>query len=94
MFRVIRAVRFLRGTPLDPAGWTEHRRGERQLITDYEQRVEELLAGLRLENRDVAAEIARLPEQVRGFDTVKDQNLRDAREKEAELLESFRLTSA
>jgi len=93
-FRVIRAFRFLRGTPLDPAGWTEHRRAERQLITDYEQRVEELLAGLRLENRDVAAEIARLPELVRGFDTVKDQNLRDASEKEAELLESFRLTAS
>ena len=93
VFRVIRAFRFLRGTPFDPAGWTEHRKGERQWIRDYEARVEELLSGLSPENRDVAVEIAALPEQVRGFDTVKDQNLRDAREKEAELLDAFRRTA-
>jgi len=64
------------------------------MIEDYEKRVEELLAGLRAENRDVAVEIARLPEQIRGFDTVKDQNHHDVLEKEAELLEAFRLTAS
>ena len=94
IFRVIRAFRFLRGTPFDPAGWTLHRRSERQMIEDYEKRIEELLVGLRAENRDVAVEIARLPEQIRGFDTVKDQNHHDVLEKEAELLEAFRLTAS
>jgi indolepyruvate ferredoxin oxidoreductase len=94
VFRVIRAFRFLRGTPFDFAGWTEHRRGERRLIADYERRVEELIAGLSAGNRDVATEIARLPEQVRGFDTVKDENLRNVREKEAELLRAFQLSTS
>src|SRR4030095_6913845 len=48
--------------------WPPHRRLDRRLIRDYEARVEELLAGLSPETSDLAVEIARLPELVRGFD--------------------------
>jgi len=92
MFPVLRVLargRFLRGTPFDPFGWTAHRRLERRLIRDYEARVEELLAGLSPDSFDVAVEIARIPEHVRGFDTVKEEQLAQAREKEAELLAAF-----
>jgi len=92
MFPVLRLLargRFLRGTPFDPFGWTAHRRLERRLIRDYETRVEELLAGLSPESFDLAVEIANIPEHIRGFDTVKEEQLAQAREKEAELLASF-----
>jgi indolepyruvate ferredoxin oxidoreductase len=92
MFPVLRLLargRFLRGTPFDPCGWTAHRRLERRLIREYETRVEELLAGLSPDNVDVAAEIARVPEHIRGFDTVKEEQLAQAREKEKELLAAF-----
>jgi indolepyruvate ferredoxin oxidoreductase len=92
MFPVLRLLargRFLRGTPFDPCGWTAHRRLERRLIREYEARVEELLAGLSPDSYDVAVEIARIPEHVRGFDTVKEEQLAQAREKEAELLAAF-----
>jgi indolepyruvate ferredoxin oxidoreductase len=82
--------RFLRGTPFDPFGWTAHRRGERALIREYETRLDELLAGLSAENRDLAVEIASLPEWIRGFDLVKDRHLETARTKERELLAAFR----
>jgi indolepyruvate ferredoxin oxidoreductase len=97
MFPVLRLLargKFLRGTPFDPCGWTAHRRLERRLVREYEARVEELLAGLSPGNHELAVEIARIPEQIRGFDTVKEEQLAHARAKEAELLAAFRLRAA
>jgi len=94
IFRVLsllRHGRWLRGTPLDPFGWSAHRRLERRLIRDYEARVAELIAGLGPDSHATAVEIARLPERIRGFDTVKEEQLAHARAKEAELLAAFRL---
>jgi indolepyruvate ferredoxin oxidoreductase len=94
MFRVLSLLRHgkvLRGTPFDPCGWTAHRRLERQVLRDYEARMAELLAGLTPDAHEVAVEIARIPELIRGFDTVKEEHLAHARAKEAELLEAFRL---
>jgi indolepyruvate ferredoxin oxidoreductase len=34
-FRVLRAARHLRGTPLDPFGWTSERRAERGFLAEY-----------------------------------------------------------
>jgi indolepyruvate ferredoxin oxidoreductase len=87
-------LRFLRGTPLDPFGRTPHRRAERALIAEYEAIVEELLEGLTPESRDLAAEIASLPERIRGFDSVKDRHLEEVRARQAELLAAFRRPSA
>ena len=91
VFRVTARLKFLRGTPLNPFGWRAHRRLERSLIGEYERSVEGLLDGLSAENLDLSVEIATLPEQVRGFDTVKESHLAAAREKEAELREALRL---
>jgi indolepyruvate ferredoxin oxidoreductase len=90
VFRGMARLRFLRGTPFDPFGWTAHRRLERELVRAYEARVAELVAGLAAGNLDLAAQIAGLPEQIRGFDTVKEQSLAQVREKEQELLAAFR----
>jgi indolepyruvate ferredoxin oxidoreductase len=81
----------LRGTPLDPFGWTAHRRRERELIREYERTLGDLLAGLTPDTHELAVAIASIPEQVRGFDLVKDEHLRAAKTKEAELLAGFRL---
>jgi len=90
-FKLLAKLKFLRGTPLDLLGRTAHRRMERQLIRDYETSLDEILRGLCLENRDVAVEIASLPELIRGFDTVKERSLEETRPKWAELMRSFRL---
>jgi len=63
----------LRGTALDPFGYTEERKMERQLINDYEQLVDELMARKTADNHDIAVELAKLPEQIRGFGHVKDK---------------------
>jgi indolepyruvate ferredoxin oxidoreductase len=90
-FRALAPFKFLRGTRLDPFGRTAHRRLERELIGEYEAILDEICAGLTPQSHELAVEIASLPEQIRGFDLVKERHLHDARAKQAELLAAFRL---
>jgi indolepyruvate ferredoxin oxidoreductase len=41
------------------------------------------------DNHALAVEIARLPEQIRGFGHIKERNLAKAKEREASLLAAF-----
>ena len=88
-FRVLARFKFLRGTPVDPFGWTAERRMERRLIGEYEAVVDRLLAGLSLDNHALAVDIARLPLDMRGFGHIKDANVARAKKREAELLDAF-----
>ncbi len=90
-FRALRLFVRLRGTPLDPFGWTAHRRWERKRIAEYEQTLAELLDGLTPESLPLAVELASLPEHVRGFDDVKERQHEAVQAKQAELLAAFRL---
>ena len=83
-------ARHLRHTPLDVFNQTAHRKREWALLAEYETTLDELLRELSLENRELAVQIAEIPEHIRGFDTVKDDQLTSAKEKEAELLDAFR----
>ncbi|RSN67317.1 hypothetical protein DMH08_13680 [Actinomadura sp. WAC 06369] len=93
-FRALRAMRRLRGTPLDPFGAAAQRRAERRLVTGYVAVVNELVAGLRdgasPERRDLAAEIAELPDMVRGYEDVKTANIARYEERLRELLAAWR----
>ncbi|GIX36025.1 MAG: indolepyruvate ferredoxin oxidoreductase [Lysobacteraceae bacterium] len=88
-FRLLARLRFLRGTALDVFGYTAERRMERQLIEDYFRTVEHLLERLAPENVALAAEIASIPEGIRGYGHVKEAHLAEAKKKEAELLRAF-----
>ena len=90
VFKILARLKGLRGTSLDPFGYQPERRMERRLIDEYEATVEELLAGLDADNHRLAIDIAALPETVRGFAHVKERNLRQARNREADLLAAFR----
>ena len=83
-------LKFLRGTAFDPFGRTEERRTERALIADYQARLEEVLAGLEAGNHALAVEIARLPEQIRGFGHVKERNLAAVRKQWDALMARWR----
>jgi indolepyruvate ferredoxin oxidoreductase len=84
-------LKFLRGTPLNFFGYTDHRRLERRIIRDYEATLKELLRDLSAENLDTAVEIANLPDHIRGYEEVKERSLEDARAKQQDLMASFRL---
>ena len=94
LFRVLARLKRVRGTWLDPFGYTRERAMERRLITDYEATVGGLLATLNSANYDVTAEIAALPAQMRGYGPVKAANVARAKEREAGLLADFQSKTA
>jgi indolepyruvate ferredoxin oxidoreductase len=89
VFRVLKSLRFLRGTAFDPFGRTEERRTERALIREYEETVQRLLAGLTAQNHALAVQIASIPDEIRGFGHIKARNLEPARKKRDELLARY-----
>ncbi len=90
LLRGLAGMRFLRGTPLDPFGYTHERRIERALIVEYEALIDELLAGLDPSNHALAVELAWLPEGIRGFGPVKEQHLAEVRQRQAQLMSQWR----
>jgi indolepyruvate ferredoxin oxidoreductase len=92
LLKLLASVRALRGTPLDVFGHTRERRQERQLIARYRDVLHELANVLDRDNHPLAVEIARLPEQMRGFGHIKARNVEKAKAHEAELLAVLRGT--
>ncbi|MEO6973544.1 MAG: indolepyruvate ferredoxin oxidoreductase family protein, partial [Rhodoferax sp.] len=89
-FKVLARLKGLRGTALDVFGKTEERRTERALIGEYRASVEEVLKSLSAANHAMAVEIARIPEQIRGYGHVKARHLIVAREQWNALLAQWR----
>jgi indolepyruvate ferredoxin oxidoreductase len=88
--RTLAKLKGLRGTALDVFGYSAERRTERALIDQYRKQVEELLEGLTPQRLDLACEIAAIPEFIRGYGHVKDRHLKDAKAREAELVDAGR----
>ncbi|MCM0043512.1 MAG: indolepyruvate ferredoxin oxidoreductase family protein [Burkholderiaceae bacterium] len=86
VFPLLAKMRFLRGSMLDPFGHTEERKTERALITSYRETIAGLCASLTRERLPLVTEVARIPEEIRGYGHVKERHLRNAKEKEAKLL--------
>jgi len=80
-FKVLKHFKWLRGTALDVFGYTEERRTERALIAQYQSSVDTMLGQLSASNHALALEMARIPEQIKGFGHVKARHLAAAREK-------------
>jgi indolepyruvate ferredoxin oxidoreductase len=78
-FKIMRHLKFLRGTPLDVFGRTEERRTERALIGEYQSSMLVVLSHLSAHNHGLAVDVARIPEQIKGFGHVKERNLKVAR---------------
>ena len=89
-FRVLAMMKRVRGTALDVFGRSAERKVERQLITDYEALIDELLPRLAAYNHALAVELASIPEHIRGYGHVKERHLKAAKAKEAELIAAYR----
>jgi indolepyruvate ferredoxin oxidoreductase len=90
LFRLLAKFKFLRGTALDPFGYSNERRTERALVRDYEAMLEEVLARLHGDNHHIAVALAAIPEKIRGFGHVKMRHLKAAKADEAALLDQLR----
>ena len=78
-------LKCVRGTPMDVFGRTAERRMERQLIEDYRASIARALQVLSPATLQATLELARLPEQIRGFGHIKDASIVRARARWAEL---------
>ena len=89
--RLLSHMKFLRGTPFDLFGYASHRRKERELITWYRGLVEKVSARLTPDNLDVALEIASLPDQIRGYEKIKEASIdkvKKAAEEKLQMMQS------
>jgi indolepyruvate ferredoxin oxidoreductase len=93
-FGVLAGLKGLRGGALDVFGRSEERRTERALIAEYRACIDELLQTLDSGNRALAVEIARIPEDIRGYGHVKARQLAAARVKWQALMQRWRSSRA
>jgi indolepyruvate ferredoxin oxidoreductase len=82
---LLRRLRRLRGTRWDPFGRAAVRREERALPGWYRDLVTRALARLEAETYDAVVELARVPDQIRGYEDIKLRNAAAARERAAAL---------
>jgi indolepyruvate ferredoxin oxidoreductase len=85
-FGVLAGLKGLRGTVLDPFGYSDERRAERDLVKRYRAEVELILGRLGEANYGLLVEIARIPDLVRGYGPIKQANIEVADKKRAALL--------
>ena len=88
--RVLSRFKFLRGTPADPFGYFPERRLERRLIAEYETMLGEFADRLNADKLELALQIAKLPEQIRGYGEVKFAAVRKTAAVRATLLQQLR----
>ncbi|MDT3671258.1 MAG: indolepyruvate ferredoxin oxidoreductase family protein [Aromatoleum sp.] len=73
--KIVAKFKGLRGGVLDPFGKTAERRMERRLIEEYRTLIDSLLPRLTADNQQQIADIAALPEIVKGYGHIKDGNV-------------------
>jgi indolepyruvate ferredoxin oxidoreductase len=78
--RALATLRRLRGTRFDPFGYSRERRNERALIDEYCRLIEHLQRHGTDMDPDMVLRLAALPEQIKGFGTVKERAIRGVRE--------------
>jgi len=81
VLKLLARFRFLRGSRLDPFGYSAERRTERALIGEYEALVREILAGLDADRLELATEILGLAESIKGYGPIKEASIRRYRER-------------
>ncbi|WP_342619511.1 indolepyruvate ferredoxin oxidoreductase family protein [Rhodoferax sp. GW822-FHT02A01] len=85
VFGGLAKLKFLRGTLFDPFGYTHERRMERTLIEEYKFGIKATLPFIEVQPKK-CLELARIPEQIRGFGHVKLKALAEGRERQRVLL--------
>ena len=88
-YKVLAGMKGLRGTRLDIFGWHPERKLERALIKEYEALADKVLAGLRADNGEAAAQLLNLFNEIRGYGPVKSDAADKARARAAKLLADY-----
>jgi indolepyruvate ferredoxin oxidoreductase len=94
VLRVLARLRGLRGTKLDPFGYTADRRLDREVLARYEAMLERVVAELDESRLDLAVELASLPHNIRGYGPIKTTAAARARLDEDALWERWAAPAA
>ena len=89
-FGVLAKLKGLRGGALDVFARSAERRSEVALIAEYRACIDELLRTLDAAKLPLAARIARIPEEIRGYGHVKERHLLAARAQWGTLMAQWR----
>ncbi|MEH0076287.1 indolepyruvate ferredoxin oxidoreductase family protein [Pannonibacter sp. Pt2] len=89
-FRLMSKMKGLRGTAFDPFGRTAERRAERALVASYSADLQTIIAALPKAGYGLLVELARVPDLVRGYGPVKEENLKKAEAKRRQLLDRLK----
>jgi indolepyruvate ferredoxin oxidoreductase len=84
-FKLLAKFKGLRGTQLDLFGYTEERKMERALRDTYLENLGRIARELTSANHALAVEIAKVPDEIRGFGHVKEAAAEKAKATEAAL---------
>jgi indolepyruvate ferredoxin oxidoreductase len=91
VFKILAALKGLRGTAFDIFGYSVERKLEQRLRKEFENLLDELAENLSPENHATALALAALPQSVRGFGSVKERAANEADTQRQSLLKDFRL---
>ena len=94
LFRLLAAMKGLRGTAFDPFGHTAERRSERRLIGDYRALIERIAGELDPSNLPAAVELAAAAGRIAGYGPVKDAALKAYEAGLPSLLQAFESAKA
>ena len=89
-FKILTKFKFLRGSIFDPFGKTKERKMERYLIEQYINDINKILNELNKDKLFIATQIASVPEIIRGYGHIKEENIIKAQEKRKQLLENWK----
>lgn len=91
-FRVLAALKGLRGTPFDIFGRSAERKMERRLLAEYEADLDLIAARVTAGTVEAAAALASVPQLVRGFGHVKEASVRKAADERQRLIARLEAT--
>ncbi|KKL83891.1 hypothetical protein LCGC14_1970160, partial [marine sediment metagenome] len=89
VFRLLRMMRHLRGTPFDLFGYTRVRRMERELVDRYRRMMETALLNLTEGKRETVLALANLPDEIRGYEDIKLRSVERYWERATECLSTL-----
>ena len=74
-FKVLKNLKFLRGTTFDIFGYTEERKTEKKLINIYEKDISYVINSFESEKFDHFVEFLNWPDQIKGYGHVKSKSI-------------------
>jgi indolepyruvate ferredoxin oxidoreductase len=88
--KMLASMKGLRGGALDIFNYSKHRRMERTLIDWYRGLITQVMDRLTDDNLPQALEVAALPDQIRGYEHIKEENIAKVKKVSEEKLSEMR----